>query len=1501
MFTTRYSSRASSSSSNKSQTDYHKVFVSTIIDIFMEKICNPTHDYEGYKRRCHIAEALRTTFQGNSPVLQEKLLRKIMGYAKDKNPLVRESVILVLGGSGLVQSKHVVECLVDALNDTDIYVRSHAADALCRLGIIKQKSLDVLMQYKEKHNARYSYVVGTPDTPDEAYYTERPQVSLNELSDNLKTCCEALLMKMADEDVSIHSSTLKLLEKRLCLDDEVMQSGFVNQEDYYDLSQRCEQIAKLLWVQEYVVEQLSLLQNKKTEAENTIIMSTVNEIKKHSILAESFFIDKVYDREEEILKKSALHGLSLLNTISQNGAEWLLHEVVEQESYPLEALKVLLKCFNLSQVTLPLLVNESIPLETIIECFDSINRVDDMTVEHLVDLLYDPEPKNRLLAAHALRYTKEENQNYPRVCDALHEAFYNEVEKFIWTTIAETLQLIDNVDEAILSHLKEIAEDEYVFKDEYVSEDEDGYYVMHPVSVCVLRPIHILTQFTASYVLACNKRISPKVVAQLFCIINQQEFPRGRALTSQQRRCGTDVLYEIDPLLPTLLFKIGIAFEENSRQYRWKLDKSDDLQELYRIANELLPKIQDGHSLVSLLVEQACNESHHNHYATIQTLTEIDRSHFTDKMKKDLSEALSNLDTKASHYEIFIYLLSKLDVVYISEAMLNKLYLQDDEYSFFLMANVFNSISPKMPELTEGMDDDRIDGSKKMALQAELTQACYDADIKKVQGLIENQGASPVMPDEDGQSPLAAAIWGLGFLVMDYLDEKVKPIDWQKAAMWLQGKHNVVIPCSGRSKKKTYGEFLEQYQSNFTPHMLNFERVLHLVRDNSKKIEALNPYYQELEEDKEAGFITKLSKTKSAEIEYTTQYGKRKQIHSVDCEAYFITTYVSRGVKRTEYNAGFRQTTVYNILFDAMRKLLYAQGVKLTGDFRLKETNGLVKQQGELTQACYQANLARVKELIEQKKSDPTLPDYHGQKPLAAAIWGLAVDVVNYLVPKLHYKKQDWYAIFAYLQKRHNSVLPMKEKIGTYKAWYEHFNAEVAPWLYKYSDAKKRECHANQMDGSCEESWITGMEDYGDDNDTISLMVWSESTYDREIERYYGLDDPITTGRGQVSFFRGLCESMNALFKRYGIQLSENYQLSEHALDSFHPIVQPQTTQEVLRVSVESQSLAQRRRFQQEAHAQLVLEMAHASSSKQSLALQPHPVRTIQASNAIQKLKATTKRHAMLKRSNKTDVKNKKVEHTLRYSSESGISSNNDIRGDAQTASKIQMKDYSNIQLFFTQNVKSSKKSLPPLGNSTVKTNRKNEADFETQAKNEKKNKAIGDAGEEHVYKMLKNRLKTNLNVEPASLESQNGVRFTKDNHGKQVEVDLIWFNKTRKGTDVEESPVDIVIAVDGVERYFIEVKSTNDKRNPYFYITGSEWKYMQIYREKSILVRVYNTQSQEPFFEVFKDPFRMITEGWIQFHSGGRFQLTIPDDEHDASLYSLQDYQDDDIGCKIS
>ena len=135
----------------------------------------------------------------------------------------------------------------------------------------------------------------------------------------------------------------------------------------------------------------------------------------------------------------------------------------------------------------------------------------------------------------------------------------------------------------------------------------------------------------------------------------------------------------------------------------------------------------------------------------------------------------------------------------------------------------------------------------------------------------------------------------------------------------------------------------------------------------------------------------------------------------------------------------------------------------------------------------------------------------------------------------------------------------------------------------------------------------------------------------------------------------------------------------------------------------------------------------------------------------------------------------------------------------------------------------------------------------------------------------------------------------------KKVEVDLIWFNKTRNEADVDESPVDIVIAVNGVNRYFIEVKSTNDKRNPYFYITGNEWKYMQTYREKSILVRVYNTQSQEPFFEVFKDPFRMIMEGLIQFNSGGRFQLMIPDDEHDASFYSLKDYQDDEIGCKIS
>lgn len=115
-------------------------------------------------------------------------------------------------------------------------------------------------------------------------------------------------------------------------------------------------------------------------------------------------------------------------------------------------------------------------------------------------------------------------------------------------------------------------------------------------------------------------------------------------------------------------------------------------------------------------------------------------------------------------------------------------------------------------------------------LQNELIIACYSADIDKVKNLIETQLADPTLPNEEGMTALAAAIWGFAFSVLHYLESKVdyQEQDWIDTAKIIQRKHGSLI--SFTNETTTFQQLVTHYQSEkqsflYDPQALELRRL----------------------------------------------------------------------------------------------------------------------------------------------------------------------------------------------------------------------------------------------------------------------------------------------------------------------------------------------------------------------------------------------------------------------------------------------------------------------------------------------------------------------------------------------------------------------------------------------------------------------------------------------------------------------------------------------------
>jgi hypothetical protein len=191
--------------------------------------------------------------------------------------------------------------------------------------------------------------------------------------------------------------------------------------------------------------------------------------------------------------------------------------------------------------------------------------------------------------------------------------------------------------------------------------------------------------------------------------------------------------------------------------------------------------------------------------------------------------------------------------------------------------------------------------------------------------------------------------------------------------------------------------------------------------------------------------------------------------------------------------------------------------------------------QNELTQACYDCEIDKVKALIKQKGADPAIPDKDGRQPMAAALWGLSFKIMDYLEEKVAYTPQDWLELSIYVQKTHGAVVPQTKKIITHNDWLEHYEGNYATWFYSYDQTAvrmipkihfnwNRTQHINRIERG--------------NNDGVYVSISSKPT-----ELIICVPNQSYVMRDQVNWLNSMCELMINRLRGKGLVISENNQL----------------------------------------------------------------------------------------------------------------------------------------------------------------------------------------------------------------------------------------------------------------------------------------------------------------------------------------------------------------------
>ena len=159
--------------------------------------------------------------------------------------------------------------------------------------------------------------------------------------------------------------------------------------------------------------------------------------------------------------------------------------------------------------------------------------------------------------------------------------------------------------------------------------------------------------------------------------------------------------------------------------------------------------------------------------------------------------------------------------------------------------------------------------------------------------------------------------------------------------------------------------------------------------------------------------------------EYLKQFSERRYANPL---RHYFDRIISNYKLSEEYQVQGMGSTLSNSISSFFTTSRIKPTLVSTKTSVLKSAQGLsprqLRRQNELTKACAEANLERVKQLVAQG-ANLVMPDETGQQPLAATLWEFSFNVLQYLEEQIPYTNGDWQMVAEWLQRRNTRVLPL--------------------------------------------------------------------------------------------------------------------------------------------------------------------------------------------------------------------------------------------------------------------------------------------------------------------------------------------------------------------------------------------------------------------------------------------------------------------------------------------
>lgn len=182
-------------------------------------------------------------------------------------------------------------------------------------------------------------------------------------------------------------------------------------------------------------------------------------------------------------------------------------------------------------------------------------------------------------------------------------------------------------------------------------------------------------------------------------------------------------------------------------------------------------------------------------------------------------------------------------------------------------------------------------------------------------------------------------------------------------------------------------------------------------------------------------------------------------------------------------------------------------------------------------------------------------------------------------------------------------------------------------------------------------------------------------------------------------------------------------------------------------------------------------------------------------------------------------------------------------------------------ETIISEDLKGQSGSLSSSEGKDTEEDKQKESTCDTEEEKDKTKKAIGDWGEQYVFKALKEKFRGSNKIE----ETDFGFRvLTKGNEA----VEVVWLNKHNnvgKGHD-------FIVKKNNIETEYIEVKTKLQDKEELIEITGTQWEFARaLFNQgegnKYFIYVVLNAGTSDTKIKIINDPIKLWKEGKLYAH----------------------------------